>query len=155
LTLARASASLALFHNHAFKDTFADKYLGFMGWLLPSNKNKANYAGPSGWVGAKKGDITAAAESELPSFIITKIGNPKNADGSTDRKSLLVNLDWVVVDPQTGEALRSDRGVFTVPFYGDEELGKLKWPSKKERQRVEREKRDKCPLGIKEETVSR
>jgi hypothetical protein len=155
LTLARASASLALFHNHAFKDTFADKYLGFMGWLLPSNKNKANYAGPSGWVGAKKGDITAAAESELPSFIITKIGNPKNADGSTDRKSLLVNLDWVVVDPQTGEALRSDRGIFTVPYYGDEELGKLKWPSKKERQRQEREKRDKCPLGIKQETVSR
>ncbi len=143
--LFRAPASLALFHNHAFKDTFAQRYLGFLTRLFPSNKNKGSYAGPSGWVGAKKGDITAAAESELPSFIITKIGYPQNPDGSKDRKSLLVNLDWVIVDRQSGEALRSDRGVFTVPYYGDEELGKLKWPSRKEQKRQERERREKCP----------
>jgi hypothetical protein len=157
INLNRAPASLALFHNHAFKDTFAQQYLGFFGRLFPffsSNKNKDPYAGPSGWVGAKKGDITAAAESELPSFIITKIGYPQNPDGSRDKKSLLVNLDWVIVDPQTGEALRSDRGVFSVPYYGDEELGKLKWPSKREQKRQERERRDKCPPGIRQEIAA-
>jgi hypothetical protein len=153
--LSRAPASLALFHNHAFKENFVQRYLGFLGRLFPSNKNKSRYSGPSGWVGAKKGDITAAAESELPSFIITKVGYPENPDGSRDKKSLLVNLDWVIVDRQTGEALRSDRGVFTVPYYGDEELGKLKWPSKKEQKRQEREKREKCPPGFKQEAVRR
>lgn len=148
--LFRAPASLALFHNHAFKDTFAQKYLGFLGNIFPfaRNKNKSSYAGPSGWLGAEKGDITAAAESELPSFIITKIGYPENPDGSKNKKSLLVNFDWVVVDRQTGEALRSDRGVFAVPHYGDEQLGKLKWPSKKEQKRQEREKREKCPAPM-------
>jgi hypothetical protein len=149
--LYRAPASLALFHNHAFKDTFAERYLGFMKplFFLGGNRNKDPYAGPSGWVGAKKGDISAAAESELPSFIITKIGTPKNPDGSFDRKHLLVNLDWVVVDRQSGEALRSDRGVFTVPFYNDQELGgKLKWPSRKEMKRRELERRTKCPPMI-------
>ena len=149
--LSRASASLALFHNHAFKDTFAQRYLGFFSRLFPSNQNKNNYAGPSGWIGARKGDITAAAESELPSLIITKIGYAQKPDGSRDRKSLLVNLDWVVVDRQSGEALRSDRGVFSVPYYGDEELGKLKWPSSREQKRQEREKRAKCPPGVKPE----
>jgi hypothetical protein len=148
--LQRANASLALFHNHAFKDTFAQRYLGFFNRLFPSNKNKNSFAGPSGWVGAKKGDITAAAESELPSFIITKIGYPQKPDGSKDLKSLLVNFDWVVVDPSTGEALRSDRGVFTVPYYGDEELGKLKWPSRKEQRRQEKERREKCPPVMKQ-----
>jgi hypothetical protein len=149
--LYRAPASLALFHNHAFKDTFVERYLGFMKplFFLGGNRNKDPYAGPSGWVGAKKGDISAAAESELPSFIITKIGTPKNPDGSFDRKHLLVNLDWVVVDRQSGEALRSDRGVFTVPFYNDQELGgKLKWPSRKEMKRRELERRTKCPPMI-------
>src|SRR5262249_43541739 len=155
IQLSRAPASLALFHNHAFKDTFVQRYFGFLGRLFPSNKNKNLYAGPSGWVGAKKGDISAAAESELPSFIITKIGSPQNPDGSKDKKSLLVNLDWVVVDPQSGEALRSDRGVFTVPYYGDEELGKLKWPSAKEQKRQERERREKCPPALKQEAVLR
>jgi hypothetical protein len=148
--LTRANASLALFHNHAFKDTFSERYLGFFTRLLAANKNKNSYAGPSGWVGAKKGDISAAAESELPSFIITKIGYPKKPDGSKDMKSLLVNFDWVVVDPQTGEALRSDRGVFSVPYYGDEELGKLKWPSRKEQRRQDKEKREKCPPMMKQ-----
>jgi len=143
--LTRAPASLALFHNHAFKDTVAERFFGIFRHLFPSNKNKNSFAGPSGWVGARKGDISAAAESELPSFIITKIGYPQNPDGSKDKKSLLVNLDWVVVDRQSGEALRSDRGVFTVPYYGDAELGKLKWPSKKEMKRREREQREKCP----------
>ncbi|MGE0128209.1 MAG: hypothetical protein AB7U82_09025 [Blastocatellales bacterium] len=151
--LTRAPASLALFHNHAFKDTFAQRYLGFLRRLFPINKNKDKFAGPSGWVGAKKGDISAAAESELPSFIITKIGYPQKPDGSRDEKSLLVNFDWVIVDRQTGEALRSDRGVFTVPHYGDAELGKLKWPSKKEMRRREREKRAKCPPGLRQETA--
>lgn len=147
MNLFRAPASLALFHNHAFKDTFAQKYLGFLGNIFPfaQNKNKDRYAGPSGWLGAEKGDITAAAESELPSFIITKIGYPEKPDGRKDKSALLVNFDWVVVDRQTGEALRSDRGVFTVPYFGDEQLGKLKWPSKKEQKRQEREKREKCP----------
>jgi len=145
LNLHRAPASLALFHNHAFKDTFSQRYLGFLRNLFPINKNKDKFAGPSGWVGAKKGDITAAAESELPSFIITKIGYPQKPDGSKDLKKLQVNFDWVIVDRQTGEALRSDRGVFTVPYYGDKELGKLKWPSKKEMRRREKERREKCP----------
>ncbi len=145
INLHRAPASLALFHNHAFKDTFAQRYLGFFRRIFPVNKNKDKFAGPSGWVGAKKGDITAAAESELPSFIITKIGYPQKPDGGKDMKNLLVNFDWVIVDRQTGEALRSDRGVFTVPYYGDDELGKLKWPSKKEMRRREKERREKCP----------
>lgn len=149
--LSRAPASLALFHNHAFKDTFAQRYLGFLTSLFPSDKNKNSFAGPSGWWGAEKGDITAAAASELPSFIITKIGHPQKNDGSKDMKALLVNFDWVVVDPQSGEALRSDRGVFTVPYYGDNELGKLKWPSKKEQKRQEREKREKCPPMMRQE----
>ncbi|HKQ77315.1 MAG TPA: hypothetical protein VJ810_26690 [Blastocatellia bacterium] len=149
--LTRAPASLALFHNHAFKDTFAQRFLGIFGRLIPSNKNKDKYAGPSGWLGAEKGDITAAAASDLPSFIITKIGYPQNSDRSRDKNSLLVNLDWVIVDPQSGEALRSDRGVFTVPYYGDEQLGKLKWPSKKEMRRREKEKREKCPPSVKVE----
>ncbi len=154
--LTRAPASLALFHNHAFKDTFAERYLGFFRYLFPRNKNKNSFAGPSGWVGARKGDISAAAESELPSFIITKIGYPQNPDGSKDTKSLLVNLDWVIVDRQSGEALRSDRGVFSVPYYGDAELGKLKWPSKKEMKRRERELREKCPpMMIKQEAEVR
>lgn len=144
--LFRAPASLALFHNHAFKDTFSEKYLGFLNWLLRSNKNKNTYSGPSGWVGAKKGDISAAAESELPSFIITKLGFAQKPDGTKDPKTLQVNFDWVVVDRQSGEALRSDRGVFNVPYYGDDELGKLKWPSRKEEKRREREKKEKCPL---------
>ncbi|MEP7340618.1 MAG: hypothetical protein ABI977_23000 [Acidobacteriota bacterium] len=144
--LFRAPASLALFHNHVFNDTFVERYLGFLNKLWFSNKNKNSYSGPSGWVGAKKGDISAAAESELPSFIITKIGYAQNPDGSKNLKSLLVNFDWVIVDSQSGEALRSDRGVFTVPLYKDQELGKLKWPSKKEEKRREREKRLKCPL---------
>ena len=144
--LFRAPASLALFHNHAFKDTFVQRYLGFLTRLFPSNKNKNSYAGPSGWYGAEKGDITAAAESELPSFIITKVGYPQKPDGSPDRKSLLVNLDWVVVDQQSGAAFRSDRGVFTVPYYGDNDLGKLKWPSGKEQKRRDKEKREKCPM---------
>ena len=155
INLTRASASLALFHNHAFKDTFTQRYLGFFRHLFPSNKNKDKYAGPSGWVGAKKGDITAAAESELPSFIITKIGNPQNPDGSRNESSLLVNFDWVIVDRQSGEAMRSDRGVFTVPYYGDEQLGKLKWPSKKEMKRRDREKREKCPPGIRQDSALR
>ncbi|MBP6824453.1 MAG: hypothetical protein KA368_23105 [Acidobacteria bacterium] len=156
VNLNRAPASLALFHNHAFKDTFAQKYLGFVGKMfpfLPKNKDKNSYAGPSGWVGSKKGDITAAAESELPSFIITKIGYPQNPDGSKDKKKLLVNFDWVVVDKLSGEALRSDRGVFTVPYYSDEELGKLKWPSRKEMRRRDRELREKCPPMFKNDTV--
>ena len=148
--LFRAPASLALFHNHAFKDTFAERYLGFMKFLFPANKNKNSYAGPSGWVGAKKGDISAAAESELPSFIITKIGHGQKPDGTKDMKSLLVNFDWVVVDPQSGQALRSDRGVFNVPYYGDDQLGKLKWPSRKEQKRQEKEKRERCPLPAKQ-----
>jgi len=153
--LHRAPASLALFHNHAFKDTFAEKYLGFFGRIFGGNKQKHSYAGPSGWVGAKKGDISAAAESELPSFIITKIGYPQNPDGSKNKKALLVNLDWVIVDPQSGEALRSDRGVFSVPYFGDQELGgKLKWPSKKEQKRQERDKREKCPPIFSQTTVS-
>jgi hypothetical protein len=151
VNLSRAPASLALFHNHAFKDTFAQRYLGFFRRLFPSNRQKNVHAGPSGWLGAEKGDITAAAESELPSFIITKIGYPRNPDGSGDKKSLLVDLDWVIVDRQTGEAFISDRGVFTVPYYGDEELGKLKWPSKKEMKRREREEREKCPPVMKRE----
>jgi hypothetical protein len=158
INLNRAPASLALFHNHAFKDTFAQQYLGFFGRLFPffsSNKNKDPYAGPSGWVGAKKGDITAAAESELPSFIITKIGYPQNPDGSKNKKALLVNFDWVIVDRQSGEALRSDRGVFTVPYYGDDELGKLKWPSGREMRRRERERRAKCPPGFQQATELR
>jgi hypothetical protein len=153
--LTRAPASLALFHNHAFKDTFAERYLGFFKRLFPSNKNKNSFAGPSGWVGARKGDISAAAESELPSFIITKIGYPQNPDGSKDMKNLLVNLDWVVVDRQTGEAIRSDRGVFSVPYYRDAELGKLKWPSKKEMRRREKEQREKCPPIMKVEADAR
>ncbi len=153
--LYRAPASLALFHNHAFKDTFAQRYLSFMKFLFPSNKNKNSYAGPSGWVGAKKGDISAAAESELPSFIITKIGHGQNPDGTRNLKSLLVNFDWVVVDSQSGQALRSDRGVFSVPYYGDNELGKLKWPSRKEQKRQEKEKREKCPLITKQTAEAR
>lgn len=153
--LFRAPASLALFHNHAFKDSFSQRYLGFLNFFIPSNKAKNSFAGPSGWVGAKKGDITAAAESELPSFIITKIGYGQNPDGSKDPKSLAVNFDWVIVDPQSGEALRSDRGVFNVPYYGDAELGKLKWPSRREQKRQEREKREKCPPGIKLEAQLR
>jgi hypothetical protein len=153
VNLMRAPASIALFHNHAFKDTLAQRYFGFFKKLFPSRKDKNKYAGPSGWVGAKKGDITAAAESELPSFIITKIGNPQNPDGSKDNKSLLVNFDWVVVDRQSGEALRSDRGVFTVPYYGEDQLGKLKWPSKKEMKRRERERREKCPPGIRQDAA--
>jgi hypothetical protein len=153
VNLSRAPASLALFHNHAFKDTFAQRYLGFFQRLFPSNKQKNIHAGPSGWFGAEKGDITAAAESELPSFIITKIGYPQNPDGSRDKKSLLVDLDWVIVDRQTGEAFISDRGVFTVPYYGDQELGKLKWPSKKEMRRREHEKREKCPPVMKREAA--
>ncbi len=143
--LMRASASLALFHNHAFKDTFTERYFGFLRNIFPKNKNKNSFAGPSGWVGARKGDISAAAESELPSFIITKIGNALNPDGSKNKKALQVNLDWVIVDRQSGEALRSDRGVFTVPYFGDDELGKLKWPSRKEMKRREKEQREKCP----------
>jgi hypothetical protein len=143
--LSRAPASLALFHNHAFRDSFTERYMGFMSWLFSPKRRKADYAGPSGWVGAMKGDITAAAESELPSFIITKIGYPTEKDGLMDKKKLLVNLDWVIVDRESGEALRSDRGVFTVPFFGDEQLGKLKWPSRKEMRRRERENREKCP----------
>ena len=145
VNLDRASASLALFHNHAFKDTFTQRYLSFLSKLWPGDKNKDRYAGPSGWLGAEKGDITAAALSELPSFIITKVGHPKNPDGSEDRKKVSVNFDWVIVDQQNGEAMRSDRGVFTVPFYGDEQLGKLKWPSGKEMKRREKERREKCP----------
>lgn len=153
--LTRAPASLALFHNHAFKDTFAERYFGFFRNLFPANKNKNSFAGPSGWVGARKGDITAAAESELPSFIITKIGYPQNPDGSKNRKSLLVNLDWVIVDRQSGEAMRMDRGVFTVPYYSEVELGKLKWPSRKEAKRQEKEKREKCPPILKPDEVLR
>ena len=152
--LNRASASLALFHNHAFTDTFAQKYFGFVGKIFPflgPKKDKDPYAGPSGWLGASKGDISAAAESELPSFIITKIGHPQNADGTKDNKHLLVNFDWVVVDKQNGEALRSDRGVFKVPFFGEAELGKLKWPSKKELKRRDLERREKCPAILKAE----
>lgn len=150
VNLTRAPASLALFHNHAFKDSFAQQYLGFFRKVIPfmpSNKNKDKFAGPSGWVGAKKGDITAAAESELPSFIITKIGYPQNPDGTKDKKKLLVNFDWVIVDRLSGEAIRTDRGVYTVPYYGDDQLGKLTWPSKKEMRRREKEKREKCPPG--------
>ncbi len=157
INLNRAPASLALFHNHAFKDTFAQQYLGFVGKMfpfLPKNKNKNSFAGPSGWVGAKKGDISAAAESELPSFIITKIGYPQNPDGSKDKKKLLVNFDWVIVDKQSGEALRSDRGVFAVPYYGDDELGKLKWPSRKEMRRRDRELMEKCPPMSRQETAA-
>ncbi len=153
--LFRAPASLALFHNHAFKDTFAQRYLGFLLRLFPSNQNKNSYAGPSGWFGAEKGDITAAAESELPSFIITKVGYPQKPDGTRDKKALLVNLDWVVVDKQTGEAFRSDRGVFTVPYYGDDDLGKLKWPSSREQKRQEKEKKEKCPPVLRAEPVLR
>jgi len=148
VNLNRASASLALFHNHAFKDTFAERYLGFFKKLFPRNKNKAPYAGPSGWLGAEKGDITAAAVSELPSFIITKIGHPVKPGGGRDMSNILVNFDWVIVDQQTGEALRSDRGVFTVPHYGDDQLGKLKWPSRKEMKRREKELRAKCPPAL-------
>ncbi len=143
--LVRAPASLALFHNHAFRDTFTEKYFGFLRNIFPRNKNKDKFAGPSGWVGANKGDISAAAESELPSFIITKIGYALNPDGSKNKKALQVDLDWVIVDRQSGEALRSDRGVFTVPYFGDDELGKLKWPSRKEMKRREKEQREKCP----------
>jgi hypothetical protein len=143
--LFRAPASLALFHNHALNDTVMSRILGFLGLASPAAKNKNKYAGPSGWVGAKKGDITAAAESDLPSFIITKIGYAQKSDGGRDKKNLLVNLDWVLVDRQTGEALRSDRGTFTVPYFGEDQLGKLKWPSKKEQKRQEKEKQDKCP----------
>lgn len=156
--LQRAAASLALFHNHAFKEGFFDEKLGFlkaMFFLSNRNKNKDPYAGPSGWVGAKKGDITAAAESELPSFIITKVGYPVLSNGTKDRKNLLVNFDWVVVDKSSGEALRSDRGVFTVPAFGDAELGKLTWPSKKEMKRRERERREKCPPGYRQEASVR
>jgi hypothetical protein len=153
VNLLRAPASIALFHNHAFKDTFGERYIGFFKKLFPSRQDKNKYAGPSGWVGAKKGDISAAAESELPSFIITKIGPPQNPDGSKDNKSLLVNFDWVIVDRQSGEALRSDRGVFTVPYYGESQLGKLKWPSKKEMKRREKEKREKCPPGIRQDAA--
>jgi hypothetical protein len=64
-----------------------------------------------------------------------------------------VNFDWVIVDRQSGEALRSDRGVFTVPYYGEDQLGKLKWPSKKEMRRREREKREKCPPGIRQDSA--
>jgi hypothetical protein len=153
INLMRAPASIALFHNHAFKDTFGERYFGFFKKLFPSKQDKNKYAGPSGWIGAKKGDISAAAESELPSFIITKIGNPQNPDGSKDNKSLLVNFDWVVVDRQSGEALRSDRGVFTVPYYGENQLGKLKWPSKKEMKRREKEKKEKCPPAIRQDSA--
>lgn len=147
INLDRAAASLALFHNHAFKDTFAQRYLSFLTRLWPTNKikSKDKYAGPSGWLGAEKGDITAAAQSELPSFIITKVGHPQNPDGSRNMKAVSVNFDWVIVDQQSGEALRSDRGVFTVPYYGDEQLGKLKWPSRKEMKRRDRERMEKCP----------
>jgi hypothetical protein len=155
VNLTRAPASLALFHNHAFEDTFMERYFGFLAKFFPRNKNKDKYAGPSGWLGAEKGDITAAAESGLPSFIITKIGHPQNPDGSRNMKALLVNFDWVVVDPLSGEALRSDRGVFTVPYYGEAQLGKLKWPSRKEQKRREKELRDKCPLGIVQNTEAR
>ncbi len=143
--LMRASASLALFHNHAFRDTFNERYFGFLRNIFPRNKNKNSFAGPSGWIGAKKGDISAAAESELPSFIITKIGDALNPDGSKNKKALQVNLDWVIVDRQSGEALRSDRGVFNVPYFGNDELGKVKWPSRKEMKRREKEQREKCP----------
>lgn len=155
--LMRAPASLALFHNHAFKDTFAERYLGFFTRLFSAGKgkNKNSYAGPSGWIGAMKGDITAAAQSELPSFIITKIGHPSNPDGSLDRKALLVDLDWIVVDQQSGEAFRSDRGVFSVPYYGDDKLGKLKWPSGKEMKRRERELREKCPPIMRQNSEAR
>ena len=153
--LTRAAASLALFHNHAFKDTFTERYFGFLRNIFPKNKNKNSFAGPSGWVGAKKGDISAAAESELPSFIITKIGNALNPDGSKNKKLLQVNLDWVIVDRQSGEALRSDRGVFNVPYFGDAELGKLKWPSRKEMKRRDKEQREKCPPIHAMDTVQR
>lgn len=145
INLDRAAASLALFHNHAFKDTFAQRYMSFLARMWPKNKSKDKYAGPSGWLGAEKGDITAAALSELPSFIITKVGHPKNPDGTRDMKMVSVNFDWVIVDQQSGEALRSDRGVYTVPYYTDEQLGKLKWPSGKELKRREKERREKCP----------
>jgi hypothetical protein len=64
-----------------------------------------------------------------------------------------VNFDWVIVDRQSGEALRSDRGVFTVPYYGEDQLGKLKWPSKKEMRRREKEKKEKCPPGIRQDSA--
>ncbi len=158
VNLDRAAASLALFHNHVFKDSWIQRHLGFLGFfsrLFPSNPNKNKFAGPSGWLGAEKGDITAAAASELPSFIITKIGHPQKPDGSRDMNAILVNFDWVIVDTQSGEALRSDRGVFTVPLFGDDVLGKPKWPSKKELKRRERERREKCPSVFLQKTELR
>lgn len=151
--LNRAPASLALFHNHAFKESFGDKYLGWLASMFGRRKEKATYAGPSGWVGAKRGDISAAAESELPSFIITKIGYPKDTKGATIKDQLLVNLDWVVVDRENGQALRSDRGVYAVPYYSEEQLGKIKYPSKKELKRRDKEEKDKCPPVYKQDTV--
>jgi hypothetical protein len=126
-TLPRAKAPCCLTHFHA------------------TSLNDEKYAGPSGWQGADRGDIDAAALAGTSSVIVTTLGHPKNPDGSKDKKSLRVNIDFLFTDRENGNALICDRGIYTVPYFPAKELPPIGKMSRKTRKMMEESKRRYCP----------
>jgi hypothetical protein len=126
-TLPRAKAPCCLTHFHA------------------TSINDEDYAGPSGWLGAEKGDIDAAAISETSSVIVTTLGHPKGADGKKDKRQLKVNIDFLFIDRNNGHPLICDRGTYVVPYFPTKELPPLGKMSRKTRKSMDEAKRRYCP----------
>lgn len=126
-TLPRAKAPCCLTHFHA------------------TSLNNDKYAGPSGWPGAEKGDIDAAALADTSSVIVTTLGHPKNPDGSRDRKHLRVNIDFLFTDRENGRALICDRGIYVVPYFPEKELPPLGKMTKKTKKMLAESKKRYCP----------
>lgn len=126
-TLPRAKAPCCLTHFHA------------------TSLNDAKFAGPSGWEGAEKGDIDAAALAETSSVIVTTLGHPKSADGKKDKTRLKVNIDFLFTDRESGRALICDRGIYEVPYFPPKELPPLGKMSRKTKKMLLESKRRYCP----------
>lgn len=123
----RSEAACAIGHFHALKiDT-------------------SSYAGPSGWRGAQAGDIDSAAEADICSVIVTTLGHPKDLAGLKDKGKVAVDVDFLFIDRENGDALIRDRGVRNIPYYTKEQIPPISIVSKKDRKRRRAEDAYFCP----------
>lgn len=125
--VSRSEAAIAISHFHALKvDT-------------------GSFAGPSGWPGAQSGDIDSAAEAAICSVIVTTLGHPRGVNGGRDLRRVMVDIDFLFIDRETGDPLIRDRGVRSLPYYAKAEVPPAGRLSKKERKRRRIEDARFCP----------
>ena len=105
----------------------------------------SSYAGPSGWRGARAGDIDSAAEADICSVIITTLGHPRELSGLEAKGKVAVDIDFLFIDRENGDPLIRDRGVRNLPYYPKDQVPAVGKPSRKEVKRRRVDDTHFCP----------